>query len=561
MDSTRRDWLAAWTAAGLLPQVGTSAPSGTPGDLEAAVLKRHDAAVDQTLAHQVTDPNSEYRGAIPDAYGIHWPGTGTGIANQFAVAFLHPRSKHHHSALVLERLRLAMDYVMRSLSPDGNIFHPQTNFNSPPDTAFAVLAAGEAASIARRKGNRDVEQAFRPFLDRAAVALTKGGVHTPNHRWVVCAALSIIHDLYPDQRHLKRIDQWLAEGIDIDEDGQYDERSIIGYNIIVDRAFVTLASKLKRPELLDPVRKNLDAAFYLMHPGDEMVTEISHRQDRNTRGKIGVYWFPMHFMAIRDRNPRYAWVAEKYALQHAGLSALMDYPELLQPLPAATEPSTNYHQDFKALEISRIRRGHKSGTLMLRGDSRFIQIRSGEAVVESVRFASAFFGRGQFIPRQWARNGNSYTLRQSLSAPYYQPLDPPHRVDAGEWGAMRGERQRTEMNFLEQWAVVTETEKGFSVSMHATGTDKVPVAIEVAVRGTEGLQLDGLVRAPDVTNGFLLPNGQAVVKAGKHEIRFGPGRQLHQYTQIRGAEPKASGGCIYITGYTPFQHTLEFECL
>ncbi|MBL8212919.1 MAG: hypothetical protein JNK87_19545 [Bryobacterales bacterium] len=560
MDSSRRDWLAAWCAAGLLPQVAHTAES-SPTDLEAAVLKRHDAAVDSNLAKQNTDPASEYRGAIPDAYGIHWPGTGTGLANQFAVAFLHPKSKHHHSPQVFERLKMAMDYVMRTLSPDGNIFHPQTNFNSPPDTAFAVLAAGEAASIARKHSNREVEQAIKPFLDRAAGGLTKGGIHTPNHRWVLCSALAIINDLYPDPRFLKRIDQWLAEGIDIDDDGQYDERSIIGYNIIVDRAFVTLAHKLKRPELLDPVRKNLDAAFYLMHPGDEMVTEISHRQDRNARGNIGVYWFPMHYMAIHDRNPRYAWVAHKYAQQNAGLSALMDYPELLQPLPTPTEPSTNYHQDFKALEISRIRRGHKSATLMLRGDSRFLQIRSGSAVVEAVRFASAFFGRGQFIPRQWGRDGDTYTLRQSLSAPYYQPLDPPHRVKAGEWGEVRGERQRTEMNYLEQWATITETEKGFSVSMHATGAVKVPVAIEVAVRGTDGLQLDGLVRAPDVTNGFLLASGQAVVKAGDRQIRFGPGRALHQYTQIRGAEAKMPGGCIYITGYTPFHHTLEFECL
>ncbi len=559
MDSSRRDWLAAWCAAGLLPQAAQSAESST--GLEEEVLKRHDAAVETNIAKQNTDPSSEYRGAVRDAYGIHWPGTGTGLANQFAAAFLHPKSKHYHSALVFERLKLAMDYVMRSLSPDGNIFHPQTNFNSPPDTAFAVLAAGEAASIARKKGNRDVEQALLPFLQKATAALRTGGIHTPNHRWVLCSALAILHDLYPDPRLVKRIDQWLAEGIDIDEDGQYDERSIIGYNIIVDRAFVTLAHKLKRPELLDPVRKNLDAAFYLMHPGDEMVTEISHRQDRNTRGNVGVYWFPMHYLAIHDRNPRYAWVAQKYAPRNAGLSALMDYPELLQPLPAPVEPSTNYHKDFPALEIARIRRGHKSATLMLRGDSRFLQIRSGEAVVEAVRFASAFFGKGQFLPRTWGRDGDSYTLRQSLSAAYYQPLDPPHRVKAGEWGEARGERQRTEMNYLEQWATVAETEKGFSVSLHATGAEKVPVAIEVAVRGTEGLQLDGLVRAPEVADGFLLSSGHAVVKAGAHQIRFGPGRALHQYTQLRGAEAKMPGGSIYITGYTPFHHTLEFECL
>jgi hypothetical protein len=371
----------------------------------------------------------------------------------------------------------------------------------------------------------------------------------------------MMHDLYPDPAMLRRIDQWLAEGIDIDEDGQYDERSIIGYNIIVNRALITMAARLKRPALLEHVRRNLDTALYLMHPGDEMVTEISHRQDRNVRGDIGVYWFAMHYLAIHDKNPRYAWVARKYAPKHAGLSLLLDYPELLRPLPAAEEPPTNYHKDFKALEITRIRRGHKSATLLLRGDSRFLHLRSGDAVINAVRFASAFFGKAQFIPQQWSKSGDSYILRQSLSGPYYQPLDPPHRVHAGEWNQMRPERQRTEVCFIEQSATITETEKGFSVTLQASGTDKVPVAVAINVRGGEGLQLDGLIRAPQVDDAFLLPSGFATVRAGEHSIRFGPGKQANLYTQVRGAEPKMPGGSVYLTGLTPFRHTIEFECL
>jgi hypothetical protein len=72
--------------------------------------------------------------------------------------------------------------------------------------------------------------------------------------------------------------------------------------------------------------------------------------------------------------------------------------------------------------------------------------------------------------------------------------------------------------------------------------------------------MDGLIPAPSVTDGFLLPSGRATVQAGDHKIFFGPGKQANQYTQVRGADPKMPGGSVYITGHTPFDHTLDFEC-
>ena len=73
-------------------------------------------------------------------------------------------------------------------------------------------------------------------------------------------------------------------------------------------------------------------------------------------------------------------------------------------------------------------------------------------MIEAVRFASAFFGKGQFMASEWSKEGSAYVLRQNLEAGYYQPLDPPQRVKAGEWASVRSKRKRTEICRLEQSA-------------------------------------------------------------------------------------------------------------
>src|SRR4029079_13451654 len=115
-------------------------------------------------------------------------------------------------------------------SPQGFIDNPITNFNSPADTAFVARGLCPVTLLASRAGVREVPAMLEPFLRRAGAGLAVGVIHTPNHRWVVCGALAQLYELYNDDSYVRRIDQWLAEGIDMDPDGQYNERSTYVYN-------------------------------------------------------------------------------------------------------------------------------------------------------------------------------------------------------------------------------------------------------------------------------------------------------------------------------------------
>ena len=524
-------------------------------DVDRVLVERNDDGLDRLMKAQVTDPASPYLGSLPDAYNLHNPGSASSILEAGPAALVHPDSRFYNDREVVARLRLAAGYLERSQSPEGNVFLLTTNYNSPPDTGFTSRTVCHGSFIARRYGHEEIARISEPFLRKAAGALETGGIHTPNHRWVVSSAMAQINELYPDPRLIHRINQWLAEGIDIDSDGQFTERSMLTYNIIVDRSFIALAEKLGRPELLEPVRRNLRSMLYLIHPGGEVVSEVSHRQDRNERGDIGRYWFPLQYMAIADGNGQFATLAARYRDKYASLAQLLAWPELAKPLPARQSLPEDYEKEMPAVGIARIRRNRADVTLIFAGNSRFLTLRSGEAVINAVRFASAFFGKGQFVPQQGEKRGNDYVFSQSLDAGYYQPVD--HKVTYKDWAAVRPERKRTQICRLQQSATATETKNGFRLRIQSSGTDNVPVAVEINFR--DGGALEGCTKSTLFPDTWLASKGEVSYRMGKDRIRFGPGAIAHSYTQIRGAQDKLPGPSVYLTGYTPFDHTLDFQ--
>jgi len=526
-----------------------------------ALVQSHDEKLKHLLDSQVTDPQSRWCGGIPDQWDIHYCGSAAGLLRDGAAAYFHPRSRFQASKELLERMKLAAGFLSRSQNDEGNIDLLSTNFNSPPDTGFVVHSVAAAAKLAKMNHDEAVMSLVKDFLRRAGRGLAKGGIHTPNHRWVVCAALAQINELFPDKQYLERIDQWLAEGIDVDEEGQFTERSTAGYNTVVDTALVVMAHKLKRSELLDPVRKNLGAMAYLLHPNGEVVTEISSRQDLNTRGTMGGYWFVLRYMAIRDQNGLYASMLKPLEPEHIELPRLMEYPELQKSLPEAASIPENYEREYELSGITRIRRGRTSATILHNDNSRWISLRRGEAVINAIRFASAFFGKGQFIPTSYEKRADGFYFKQELTGRYFQPITDPSLLPVrnDKWSDLKMKRKTTQICRMVYEARIRETEQGFEVFINAQGTGNVPLAVEINLR--EGGELSGVTAAPNSNEVFLLKDGFAEYRMGPDVIRFGPGKCENGWVEVRGAQAKLPGPSVYLTSYTPFQHTLTFQTL
>ena len=527
--------------------------------VSAALAAVHDERLRGRMGLQILDADSRWFGGVPDGHGLHTAHSVANLLFDCAGAYFQPLSAYHNSPEILERVKLAAAFLERAQTDDGNIDLVSTNFNSPPDTAFVVHKVATAARLAQLHDNDEVLRLLRTFLRRAGGGMARGGIHTPNHRWVVCAALAQVNELFPDPDYTKRIDAWLAEGIDIDEEGQYIERSTAIYNGAVNHAFTVMAVKLQRPELLEPVRTNLEAMTYLVHPNGEVVTEISRRQDVGQRRGMENYWFALRYLAIQDNNGQYAAMLTPLEPERLEMPTLMEYPEMQAPLPEPTSLPESFLKEYPLSNIRRIRRRRLSATLLGGRADRRLVAHFGDVVVEGFRFASAFFGKGEFAPHDIERREDGFYFRQELRGQYFQPLRGEYlqTVTHENWAHLRMRRETSEICVLTYQAHIREIEGGFEIRVHASGTDNVPLAVEIGLR--PGGELTGAVAVPHVSRAFLLEQGYAVYQVGNDALRIGPGKAEHHYTQVRGAAGRISDMSLYMTGNTPFEHVFTLE--
>ncbi len=575
----RRQFLLSSAATASLAVVGSRAaaavsapaPGNAGDDTLRAIVRAHDEQIPALLAQQERRAGHRWFGGIANEFGIHTVAGTNGFVAALAAAVCAPGSKYFGAAALAEPMLAGLRYMLKAQHADGTVDYFATNFHSPPDLAFILEGSCPALTLLRASPTREfapVAAELAIFVKRAAAALVIGGVHTPNHRWVVCAALAWVNSLFPDARYVARIDQWLAEGIDLDPDGQYTEKSTTVYSPIVDRALITVAHFLNRPALLDPVRKNLEMTLYYVHPDGEVVTEASRRQDRATRGSMARYYYSYRTLALRDGNGRFAamcrQIERSVAPRHPGeLAVYLTEPEFARPLPAEAALPADYAKVFAHSSLARIRRGAASGTI-LAGNSTIFSFRKNSAALEAVRFATAFFGKGQFVGDELEVRDGRYILRQTLDGPYFQPLTPD-QIATGEHTKMapngtlatnsKALRARSEVQTLTATVEVTEVGGKFSLAISIRGTEHVPVVIELGFRA--GGTFHGVEPAPGVKDGFILRAGTGRYTLGADTIEFGPGLAEHTYTQPRGALPKWDGQSVYLTGATPFNFALK----
>ncbi|KIQ02475.1 MULTISPECIES: hypothetical protein [Curtobacterium] len=472
----------------------------------------------------------------------------------------------------------------------GGTFVGGDNVLSPPDSAFTVNDVCDALELlAPHRATVPAAAALADDLDaivhRATPALLTGGVHTPNHRWEIAAALARVHRLHPAAALLDRIDAWLAEGPDIDADGLWSERSPNYASAVSGPSFLVLAAVLDRPALLDPVRRSLDATLALLLPDDTVETVQSRRQDQSQPFGIGPFAPLLWHVAVLDGRGDLAAVAARAAVaetwQPAAVAARsMTDPLLGRPLPepVALAPVVHTFADARLVHVREPDRsvvlfagsdvpaqGHvRSG---LANSPTFLRVVVGSVVLSDVRLSREFFGLGPFRPTALESLGDGrFRLTETVSAGYHQPLPASARQPDGRYPLADEGRFSAAMAFGARSVdtVVLSTTVDVAVTPDAVVLDvvtegaEVPWSLQLTFR--TGGTLMG-VETDAVTGERVLADGTGSYRVGSDVVTFGPGNGAgpgqpacyapgQDYAFLGGTD-RPQGEHVHVTGRAP----------
>jgi hypothetical protein len=489
-------------------------------------------------------------------------------------------------------------------NPDGSFdtAFSEGNPQSPPDTGFIIrhlcltqtvlLGDAHAPTAAAR-------DSLRELILRGAEILRVGGVHTPNHRWVVCGALARIQSLYPSEKNLARIDDWLGEGIDQDADGQFSERSSIYAHATIE-PLLDIALLLNRPALLEPVRKNLRVTLLLAEPDGELDATASRRQDQQQRNlgrsvrHLAGFYVALRHLALIDRDGEFAAAARMLERDHMArltehLSEWLESPALGAPLPPSAPLPENFSRHLANSGLVRIRRGATTATIFggsdwaavrdissgLSTNPTFFKFRKGAAILESVRLSPGFFSLGYFRSEGLAPApaGAGWLLHQTMRAAYYQPLPAARRNARGDYPLTDDGRFYSKMDFPsrprdEKRLTTTITVReladqpgAFELDFAVDETRGIAVTIELCFR--PGGTLTGAEPHATEPATYFVKTGSARYTVGADTIEFGPGSfgsariaMAGEDYGWRNGQLRTEGVRVYLTGVTPFRHRL-----
>lgn len=356
----------------------------------------------------------------------------------------------------LQAARLLTERLAALQGPSG-LFSSEGNIDSPPDTSFTINDLCSCVALIDC-GDDEVRGRWSPIrlvLEqialRAAPALAVGGVHTPNHRWEVASALAGLNVHWPDPGLRARAEAWLAEGIDIDSDGLYSERSGIYAAEVTNPSLLSIARDLDRPELLDVVLQNLRAYVHLVEDDGEIENVHSRRQDQRLPYDVEQFLSPLRHLAIAHADADLARLAEgivRRGLVHPGrhLAELLRHPEIGGRLPQLTETPTSTETYYAESRLLRVRRGALSASIFAGSDfartgriasglansATLLRARRGALVLRSLRIAPTFFSMGCVRPDRLERLDGGAVLRETRTSGYYEPLAPAAPRDLSE---------------------------------------------------------------------------------------------------------------------------------
>lgn len=536
------------------------------------LLKGAEYRTRQFMDGQVKDPGDLQYGGIR---GDIWEAKPTIYALTTAVAvYLYRESSFYRQKALYDTISLALDFAARTQREDGSFDYPSCNFKSAADTAFCfkrLIAAYRL--LVKYDVEKDemlliLREKYLTIMHRALEAILTGGFHTPNHRWAIAAALLQGANLFAEEKEfsgqlMARAGQYLSEGIDGDEDGEYAERSTGNYNAVVNSAMIAMYEEGKDESFLGYVERNLAMMLTYIDPDDTIFTQNSTRQDKGKLEYGDKYFYQYLFLCSYAENSIFDGAAHKIIRDNMErgdlapdcLHVVMNHDKMLDHCFQEYGFLEEYRKFFRHAGVLRVKKKAYTYTV-LNGKSAFLYLKC-EGTMVYVKIGESYCDIRNFIPQKIEEQENGCKVEAVADGWYYLPFK--EKQDTSDWWKMdHSKREKLISSQLKTTVEIHELEQGLELSIKTEGLDRLPMRLEICIPAGTVLQHPSFSLKAGMGESLILREGFLTVRDERKELVLGPGFGEHEFQgHYSGEEGNSQGYTVYANGYTPLEKTFR----
>jgi len=544
------------------------------------LIGRFDYDTGRLLAAQLLTPGDPRYGAFVGAHHVDSRNCGFYMA-QVLTAYICRESRYYLSSQVKEALEACFVFMKNNLRPSGCVDLTGCNFDSAPDTAFTANELIGAWWLMEKRMCPELEwlvSPLRSLLITMAEGVASGGFHTPNHRWAIASSLKCIAKITGRTDFDQRADEYLSEGLDVNEDGEFAERSAGNYNQVNDDQMIRLFMATGDTFYLEAARKNLNMMYAYIDPDGTIFTNNSTRQDYGLKMYPGSYYILFLLTGYFLKDKSLAAMGEycyRTAMYGTGNSVQPPFDRrLLSAVPwllliddlevfasdAILDEKTllKYNRHFPASKIARMRDGQLSLTVM-EDKPNFLYIQNGSLSMYMV-IHSQVCGFVNFLPQKIEPIENGYRLSSHVEGWYYLPFYP-EKPATSDWWAMDNANTRERMiNVLFDTIVEATMNDGhIDIRVRTEGYDKIPFRIEMGFTPCH-VRHESFVMEGKPGTSLILTNGLLEMTGAQGDVlTIENGFAEHGSLARRdSAYPESpSHFTVYLTAYTPVEKTFR----
>lgn len=493
------------------------------------------------------------------------------IASMVA-AYCNEDTRFYHDETVEKSILLGLQYVKSVQHENGLFDYITCNFFSAPDTAFCIkkFIPTYEYLLQKKDRNKAEEQMLTQMEDivrSGAFGLLEGGFHTPNHRWAIASLLAKTGMLFGEEKLSEAAFQYLNEGIDCNEDGEFSEKSAGNYNRVNNDAMIMLSEAFGDEKYEAYAVKNLKMMLTYWEPDGSVFTANSTRFDKDHLCFPKDYYMEYLKMGMKYQIPEFLAMCNTIfeIVDEKNISS----PDfliwfMLNPEYRKLEYKESYRQPdfaccYKESGIYRAKKGRYTYTVMS-GKSNFLYFHNGTVKLE-MKVAGSFCEHRAFKAETMeVTEDGTVHLHQTMRGWYYLPFE--EKQETSDWWKMDQTKRKKKMGPDMQIDVyVTPVDGGIDVRVKTDGVKGAPWRIETAFSGIDYMASEHVMLPINGSEVLVIKDPVIEAYNNKDGILIGPGFGEHRFTEGKEDSEGKTAGCatLYFTDYTEFDHTIQIR--